>query len=92
MQPSAVVDFGSFLTEWSKCLTVKHQRDQMYRFGQLDDCGKQWQDVMQAANAKLSNDRDQATRMVAQTYYHRRTGESTTVGVIWDLKETPGWD
>jgi Protein of unknown function (DUF3128) len=92
MQPKEVVDFGSFLTEWSKCLTVKHQRDQVYRFGTFDDCGRQWQDVVNAAYAKLSNDEMTAQTIMAKTFYQQRTTASTTIGVIWDEKATPGWD
>ena len=92
MQPKEIVDFGSFVSEWSKCLTVKHQRDVLYRFAHFGDCGRQWQDVVNAAYAKLSTDEAYARSVIDKTYYRQRTTESTTVGVIWELKDTPGWD
>ena len=92
MQPQEIVDFGLFLSQWSNCVTAKHQRDQLYRFGKFDDCAKQWKDVKDTAYAKLSDDEDHARSVVAGTYYMGRTTESTTAGVIWELKEQPSWD
>jgi hypothetical protein len=92
MQPKEVVDFSIFLGEWSRCLTGRYQRDRLYRFGKFDDCGKQWRDVRTALSAKLSRDEANATKLVESTYYHKSTTVSPTDGVIWELKETPGWD
>jgi Protein of unknown function (DUF3128) len=92
MQPKDVVDFGLFLSEWSKCLTATHQRDQLWRFGKFDDCSLQWKDVRNAAYAKLSNDQQFAEKVIGETFYVQRTTTSPTVGVIWELKDKPGWD
>ena len=92
MQPKEVVNFSQFLTEWSRCLTAKYQRDVLYRFGKFDDCGRQWQDVRNAFRAKISRDEASAKKLVEETFHHKRTTVSPTVGVIWEAKETPGWD
>jgi len=92
MQPKEVVDFGLFMKDWSKCLSVKYQRDQLYRFGKFDDCAAQWKDVKDAMRAKLLNDEDEARRIMEETYRHKRLTISPTIGVIWELKEKPGWD
>jgi len=92
MQPREVVDFGLFIVEWSKCLTAKYQRDQLYRFGKFDDCSKQWMDLKNAGRAKVSRDEAYARKIIADTYHVKKTTISPTAGVIWELKETPGWD
>jgi len=93
MQPKDVVKVGDYVTEWSRCLTGRYQRDRLYRFGKFDDCGRQWRDMMTAMWIKFAaKDVEEAQQLVKETYFHRRTTESTTVGVIWDLKEKPGWD
>jgi Protein of unknown function (DUF3128) len=94
MQPKEVVDvFGVYASEWSKCLTAKYQRDQMYRIGKFDDCSRQWKDVLRAMKAKFMTDTDEATQYLQkETYYYKSTTQSPTVGIIWDLKENPGWD
>jgi hypothetical protein len=91
MQPKEVVDFSVFVAEWSKCLTARYQSDQLYRFGELDDCTKQWRDVRTAWRAKLSRDEAYAKKLLEDTYYMKRTTISPTIGVIWDAKEAPGW-
>jgi uridine kinase len=92
MQPKEVVPLGIFWSEWSRCLTATYQRDQLYRFGKLDDCSKQWQDVKTALSAKFVKDDQEAQDMIQKTHYMKRTTVSPTAGVIWELKETPGWD
>ena len=92
MQPKEVVDFSLFLGEWSRCLTAKYQRDQLYRFGKFDDCGRQWQDVRNAFRAKVSSDETYAKSLIEQTYYQKRTTLSPTLGVIWEAKDEPSWD
>jgi len=46
--------------------------------------------------AKTTSDPDEAQRILSQTYYKKNLGsdlkQSPTAGVIWDLKERPGWD
>ena len=91
MQPKEIVDFGLFVKNWSKCLTAKYQRDQLYRFGKFASCSRQWQDVKNALRAKVSRDESYARQMVEETYHHQRTTVSPTVGVIWELKKEPGW-
>jgi Protein of unknown function (DUF3128) len=92
MLPQSVVDAGLYFSEWSSCLTGKYQRDQLYRFGKFDDCHRQWQDLTQIVSAKFMNDEDEARRIVQQTYHYQRTNISPTIGIIWEAKETPGWD
>lgn len=91
MQPKEVVDVNQFLSEWSRCLTAKHQRDALYRFGKFDDCGRQWQDVRNAFRAKMTRDEAHAKSIVEGTFYHKRTVVSPTLGVIWEAKDPPGW-
>jgi hypothetical protein len=91
MQPKEVVSVGAFWGEWSRCLTAKYQRDQLYRLGKFDDCGRQWADLKTALRAKLVKDEAEARRILEGTYHHQRTTVSPTVGVIWELKEKPGW-
>jgi hypothetical protein len=91
MQPREVVDLSLFLSEWSRCLTAKYQRDRLYRFGKFDDCGSQWQDFKKALRAKVNKDEAEARKLIEQTSYYNRTFISPTVGVIWEAKEQPGW-
>ena len=60
-----------------------------------DACSAQWKDVRIALRAKATSDPDEARRMLAETHYKRNLGSdqerSPTAGVIWDLKEVPGW-
>lgn len=91
MQPKDIVPLGVFWAEWSRCLTAKHQRDQLYRFGKFDDCSRQWDDVKTAMKAKFTKEQTEAKEMIENTYYHKRSTISPTAGVIWELKETPSW-
>jgi hypothetical protein len=91
MQPKEVVSLGLFWSEWSRCLTAKYQRDQLYRFGKFDDCSPQFKDFKTAMKAKFTKEEKDAREMIEGTFYHKRNTVSPTVGVIWELKETPGW-
>ena len=91
-QPSEIVDVSMFWKEWTSCVSSRHQRDQYYRFGQFDNCSKQWQDFKTASRAKMCKTENEARKLLSTTYYHQRTQISPTAGVIWELKETPGWD
>ena len=91
MQPKEVVHFSHFVSEWSRCLTGKYQRDRLYRFGKFDDCGNQWRDVRIAMRAKMSRDEAEARALVESTFDHKRRTVSPTAGVIWEIKEHPGW-
>jgi len=61
-----------------------------------DACSAQWRDVGKALRAKAKSDPDEARKLIAETHYRRNLGsdltQSPTAGVIWELKETPGWD
>jgi hypothetical protein len=92
MHPQSIVDVGLYFSEWSKCLTGKHQRDQLYRFGKFDDCTRQWNDLNQIIYAKFVKEEREAIKIVQQTYHHQRTNVSPTIGVIWDAKVPPGWE
>ena len=47
-------------------------------------------------NAKVMSDEEEARKLIAKSFYKNNLGSdlknSPTAGVIWDLKETPGWD
>ena len=92
VQPKEVVDVISFWDEWSRCISSGYQRDHYYRLGELDSCGKQWQDFKTASRAKMAKTQEEAKAMLATTHFHKRQNVSPTIGVIWELKETPGWD
>jgi hypothetical protein len=92
MQPKEIVHVSLFIGEWSRCLTASYQRDQLYRFGKFSDCSKQWADLKTASSAKLLKDEEKARKMIEGTYHHKSTTVSPTAGIIWELKETPGWD
>lgn len=91
MQPKEVVNLTLFASEWSRCLTATYQRDQLYRHGKFDDCNRQWTDVKTALRAKFTDDESQAVKLIESTYFYKRTTESPTAGVIWELKEKPSW-
>jgi|UPI000581B2F8 hypothetical protein len=92
MQPKEVVDMSQFISEWSRCITAQYQRDQFYRMGKFDDCGRQWNDLKTAFSAKISGDEVYAKKLIEGTFYHKRTTISPTGGIIWDLKEKPSWN
>ena len=89
-----VVVLGTFWDEWSRCISSRYQRDQLYRVGRLDGCSRQWNDLKIAGRAKVVQYRNpqEANELVASTYYKKRTTISPTAGAIWELKEQPGWD
>lgn len=90
--PTDIANLTLFLSEWSRCLTAKYQRDRLYRFGKFDDCGSQWQDFKKALRAKVTRNEAEARNLIEQTSYYNRISVSPTVGVIWEAKEQPGWD
>ena len=92
VQPKGVVNLGEFWEEWSRCITFKHQRDQLYRVGRFDDCTVQWRDYTRAIEAKFTNDADKARVMIEGTHLCRTKGVSSTLGVIWQAKQVPSWD
>ena len=89
-------DISLYFDEWSRCLGSNYQRDAMYRFGKFDGCTAQWQDLKTAIRAKTKKDQAEAKKMMASTHYVKHLGSdpktSPTAGVIWELKEKPGWD
>lgn len=92
VQPKQVVDIMTFVDEWSRCISTINQMGVYYRQGSFDDCSKEWQDVKTAVHAKLQGDADIARKILTETSYSKRSTESPTVGIIWKLKEKPGWD
>jgi Protein of unknown function (DUF3128) len=94
-QANDVVDMFLFFDEWSRCIGSRYQRDRLYRYGKFEGCSKQWKDVGIAMKAKMCKNREEAEAMVAETHYRRTLGSdpknSPTAGIIWDLKEKPGW-
>ena len=88
------IKLGLFYDEWARCIGSGYQGDSLYRYGRLDGCGKQWNDMKKAAEARLTQWRDpkRAQELMDSTYYKKRTTISPTAGAIWELKERPGWD
>mmetsp|Transcript_36230 Transcript_36230/g.51259 ORF Transcript_36230/g.51259 Transcript_36230/m.51259 type:complete len:98 (-) Transcript_36230:1144-1437(-) len=95
-QPNEVVDLWLYFDEWSRCVGSGYQRDRLYRYGKFDSCNNQWQDLKKAAVAKTKASKKEAEAILGETYYKQHLGsdqtKSPTAGVIWDLKEKPGWD
>jgi hypothetical protein len=92
-QPAnGVVNAGEFWEEWSRCITFKYQRDQLYRMGNFDDCGKEWKDYSNVFSVKFTNDPEKASRVLEATHLYKSRTTSPTVGVIWEAKGTPSWD
>jgi hypothetical protein len=91
IQPKEVVDAAFYWDEWSRCVSSRYQRDQFYRFGQFDNCSRQWNDFKTAAKAKMAPTEEEAKEMLTTTYYHKKSNASPTVGVIWELKDPPSW-
>ena len=95
-QPNDVVNIWLFFDEWSRCIGSRYQRDKLYRYGRFDGCGAQWKDLKIAGRAKLQNNKEDAERMLSETHYKQHLGsdlsKSPTAGVIWELKEKPGWE
>jgi hypothetical protein len=94
-QDNNVVDMFLFFDEWSRCIGSRYQRDRLYRYGKFEGCSKQWKDLQIAMKAKISKSRGDAEALIAQTHYRKSVGSdlknSPTDGIIWDLKEKPGW-
>ncbi|KAL3795341.1 hypothetical protein HJC23_009514 [Cyclotella cryptica] len=95
VQPNDVVNVVTFIDEWTRCIGSGYQRDSLYRLGKFDSCSAQWNDIKLAFKAKAASDPDEAKRLLEQTHYKKNLGSdlkvSPTAGVIWDLKEQPGW-
>ncbi|KAL7544180.1 hypothetical protein ACHAWF_010224 [Thalassiosira exigua] len=96
VQPNDVVNVITFLDEWTRCLGSGYQKDSLYRFGKFESCKARWDDVKLALRAKRTSDPDEARKILSETHYKKNLGSdlnnSPTAGVIWELKEKPGWD
>jgi Protein of unknown function (DUF3128) len=94
-QSSDVVKISHFFDEWIRCLGSRYQSDHVYRYGKFSSCSNQLQDLGIAFQAKVCKTSGEAENLLSTTSYHRRLGSnpknSPTAGVIWELKETPGW-
>ena len=95
-QSNDVVNLWTYFDEWTRCASSGYQKDSVYRFGKFDSCGPQFQDLKAAIRAKVMKDEEEARQVIDQTHYKMNLGSdpknSPTAGVIWDLKEKPGWD
>lgn len=95
-QSNKIVNLWTYFDEWTRCCSTSYQKDSLYRFGKFDSCTPQFQDLKIAIRAKLLKDEQEAKELIAQTFYKRNLGSdpknSTTAGVIWELKDVPGWD
>lgn len=81
----------TFVDEWSRCISTVNQLGVYYRQGKFDDCSMEWDDINMALSAKFARNPDEARKILAETSLAKRTIESPTVGVIWKLKDKPGW-
>mmetsp|Transcript_26815 Transcript_26815/g.63026 ORF Transcript_26815/g.63026 Transcript_26815/m.63026 type:complete len:137 (+) Transcript_26815:49-459(+) len=88
------IKLGLYWDEWARCIGSGYQSDSLYRYGRLDSCRKQWNDLTLAVEARLIQWRNpsRAKELIDSTYYKRRTTISPTAGAIWELKERPGWN
>jgi hypothetical protein len=95
-QNNDVVNLWTFFDEWTRCCSSSYQRDSLYRFGKFDSCTPQYKDLRIAINAKVMKDEEEAKKVIAKTHYKQNLGSdpdrSPTAGIIWELKEKPGWD
>lgn len=95
-QPNNVVSLWLYVDEWTRCVGSGYQRDRLYRFGEFDKCTAQWNDIKIALKAKMMQNADEAKELLETTHYKQNLGsdptKSPTAGVIWELKEKPGWD
>lgn len=95
-QPNDIVDMFLFFDEWSRCVGSGYQRDRLYRYGKFEGCSSQWKDIGIAMKAKLCKTREEAEVLLVATHYRNNLGSdpknSPTAGIIWELKEKPGWD
>lgn len=95
-QPSDTVNMFLFFDEWSRCIGSSYQKDRLYRFGKFEGCSNQWKDIRIAMRAKMAKTEAEAEALIQTTHYRQNLGsdlsKSPTAGVIWDLKEAPGWD
>lgn len=95
-QSNDIVNLWTYFDEWTRCCSTSYQKDSLYRFGNFDSCGPQYQDLRIAIKAKLLKDEEEAKIIIAETHYKMNLGSdpknSTTAGAIWELKEKPGWD
>jgi hypothetical protein len=96
VQSNEVVNLWTFFDEWTRCCSSVNQKHSLYNFGTFDSCGAQFQDLKIAIRAKLLKDEEEARVLIEGTHYRLHLGSdvknSTTAGVIWELKEKPGWD
>mmetsp|Transcript_552 Transcript_552/g.1086 ORF Transcript_552/g.1086 Transcript_552/m.1086 type:complete len:102 (-) Transcript_552:433-738(-) len=96
VQANDVVNVIKFFDEWTRCIGSGYQKDSLYRLGKFDACAEQWSDLKTAMKAKTISDPQEARKLLAETYYNKNLGsdlvQSPTAGVIWDMKEKPGWD
>eukprot|EP00545_Synedropsis_sp_CCMP1620_P002247 CAMPEP_0119006894 /NCGR_PEP_ID=MMETSP1176-20130426/2622_1 /TAXON_ID=265551 /ORGANISM="Synedropsis recta cf, Strain CCMP1620" /LENGTH=96 /DNA_ID=CAMNT_0006958923 /DNA_START=35 /DNA_END=322 /DNA_ORIENTATION=- len=94
-QSNEGVDMFLFFDEWSRCIGSKYQKDRLYRYGKFEGCSNQWKDIRIAMNAKIGKTPAEAEALLQTTYYRKTVGSdlsnSPTAGVIWELKEKPGW-
>jgi len=90
------VNVFTYFDEWTRCLSSRYQFDSLYRHGEFDACSAQWSDLKLAFKAKGKRDPKEAKQILEKSYYLTNLGSdpknSPTSGVVWDLKQTPGWD
>lgn len=95
-QSNDIVNLWTFFDEWGRCISSTHQRDSLYRFGHFDSCSPQYQDLKLALRAKTTQDPKEAAALIQTSFYRRNLGSdrknSPTADIIWELKDTPGWD
>lgn len=96
VQSNEVVNLWTFFDEWTRCCSSVNQKHSLYNFSKFDSCSAQFQDLKIALRAKMLKDEKEARLLIENTHYKLHLGSdaknSSTAGVIWELKEKPGWD
>lgn len=96
VQSNEIVNLWTFFDEWTRCCSTMNQKHSVYHFGKFDSCSAQFQDLKVALRAKMLKDEQEAKDWIDQTHYKLHLGSdlknSPTAGVIWEMKEKPGWD
>lgn len=88
---TCLTSFGFFANEQFDKLPRTH----IHKIRQ-DACTPQWNDIKIALKAKMESDPNIAKEMLETTHYKQNLGSdlkvSPTAGIIWELKDPPGWD
>ena len=91
-QPNEVADVWKHMDFLWMCGRPTYQFGVFYRTGDFDSCEKQFEDVKTCIMAKLSNDREEAVKMMEAMSYKQTKGAKNPTNAIWQLKDVPSWE